>query len=118
IELRRTRPDARLADAQLAVAREYGFSSWRKLKAEVDRMAASTGRPASEDAVAAFLRDVGTGQIDKVRAAIAAAAEIVNAVGPHPFWGGRPQALHVAIEAGRREIFDLLLDSGADPNGS
>ena len=29
-------PDARLADAQLAIAREYGFSSWRALKAHVD----------------------------------------------------------------------------------
>src|SRR5262249_51150989 len=29
-------PAARLADAQLAVARDYGFSSWRRLKAAVD----------------------------------------------------------------------------------
>ena len=27
----------RLADAQLAIAREYGFPSWRALKAEIDR---------------------------------------------------------------------------------
>jgi len=30
-------PDAQLSDAQLALARDYGFSSWRALKAEVDR---------------------------------------------------------------------------------
>jgi hypothetical protein len=30
-------PDHNLATAQLAVAREYGFPSWPKLKAEVDR---------------------------------------------------------------------------------
>jgi ankyrin repeat protein len=29
-------PQARLADAQLAVARDYGFTSWRRLKATVD----------------------------------------------------------------------------------
>jgi ankyrin repeat protein len=29
-------PGARLADAQLAIAREYGFPSWRRLKAAVD----------------------------------------------------------------------------------
>jgi ankyrin repeat protein len=29
-------PGARLADAQLAVARDYGFSSWRRLKATLD----------------------------------------------------------------------------------
>ncbi|HEX7679104.1 MAG TPA: ankyrin repeat domain-containing protein, partial [Thermoanaerobaculia bacterium] len=42
---------------------------------------------------------------------------MVNAVGPHPFWGGRPQALHVAIETGRPDLFDLLLARGADVNG-
>src|ERR1700753_375155 len=30
-------PDAQLSDAQLALARDYGFPSWRALKAEVDR---------------------------------------------------------------------------------
>jgi len=37
--------------------------------------------------------------------------------GPHPFWGGRPQALHVAVESRHREIFDLLLEAGADASG-
>jgi len=34
--LRRTDPDAKLAAAQLLVAREHGFASWRALKAELD----------------------------------------------------------------------------------
>jgi ankyrin repeat protein len=34
--LRAQDPQARLADAQLAVARGYGFASWRQLKAHVD----------------------------------------------------------------------------------
>ena len=34
--LRAQEPRARLADAQLAVARDYGFASWRALKAHVD----------------------------------------------------------------------------------
>ena len=34
--LRAAHPGARLAEAQLAIAREHGFSSWRALKAEVD----------------------------------------------------------------------------------
>ena len=46
------------------------------------------------------------------------APELVNAVGPHPFWGGRPQALHVAIESKRRDMVDLLLQHGADPDGA
>jgi ankyrin repeat protein len=35
-ELRGEQPAARLSDAQLLVAREYGFASWRQLKAAVD----------------------------------------------------------------------------------
>ena len=35
-ELRASDAVARLSDAQLIVAREYGFPSWRRLKAAVD----------------------------------------------------------------------------------
>jgi ankyrin repeat protein len=66
---------------------------------------------------AAFLRAVGDGEIDLVRDMLAADPALVHATGPHPYWGGRPQALHVAIETKRRDMFDLLLAAGADPNG-
>ncbi|HEX2834912.1 MAG TPA: ankyrin repeat domain-containing protein [Thermoanaerobaculia bacterium] len=65
-----------------------------------------------------FLAHVGNGDIDAVRTMLAADPSLVNAVGAHPFWGGRPQALHLAIEGGRRPLFDLLLEHGADVNGS
>lgn len=39
-ELRRTGPTAKLADAQLAIAREHGFSSWRALNKHVSSAAA------------------------------------------------------------------------------
>ncbi len=35
-ELRSRRPDAKLHQAQFAVANDYGFRSWRALKAHVD----------------------------------------------------------------------------------
>lgn len=41
-ELRRTDPDAKLATALLHVAREYGFPSWRALKAQLDIKRAKT----------------------------------------------------------------------------
>lgn len=66
---------------------------------------------------AAFLRAVGDGEIDTVRDLLAADPALANAVGPHPYWGGRPQALHVAIETKRRDMFTLLLDAGAEPDG-
>jgi ankyrin repeat protein len=73
--------------------------------------------PSSDQIIATFLRRVGTGPLDDVRALLLAVPALVNAVGPHPFWGGRPQALHVAIESGRRDTFDLLLENGANVNG-
>ena len=52
-----------------------------------------------------------------MRHALADRPELVNAVGPHPFWGGRPQPLHLAIETRRNDLLDLLLDAGADVDG-
>jgi ankyrin repeat protein len=119
-ELRAADPHAKLADAQRAVAREYGFPSWRKLKAHVETTASQPAppQPTADEIVKAFFGLVGAGRIDDVRAVLDATPRMVNAAGPHPFWGGRPQALHLAIEGGRRDLFDLLLDRGADVNGS
>jgi ankyrin repeat protein len=113
-ELRAANPTSKLADAQLAVARRFGFSSWRALKAHIERPTQNV----DDDRVAAFLRDVGAGRSDAIEATLAEFPALVNAVGPHPYWGGRPQALHVSIETNRRDIFDLLLEAGADVNGS
>ena len=65
-----------------------------------------------------LLREVGAGRLDAVRAALEAAPALVNATGPHPYWGGRPQPLHVVIEVKRRDMFDFLLEHGADPDGA
>ena len=125
--LRLSQPAAKLADAQLAVAREHGFRSWRALKARVDALAAAPDAPSMSGARASperdlelqqFLRLVATGTVDDVRARLDADPALVDAIGPHPFWGGRPQPLHVAIESNHDETFDLLLDRGASPDGS
>jgi ankyrin repeat protein len=114
-DLRAQRPEARLADAQLAVARDHGFSSWRALKAHVDAQQRILGG-VDDEAIAQFLRDVRSGAAGAVRAALIAAPALVNAPGPHPHWGGRPQPLQMAIEGKTREVFDLLLAAGADVN--
>jgi ankyrin repeat protein len=113
--LRRTDPSARLSAAQLAIARHYGFASWRSLKAHVDRLQAGSVETTDEQA-AEFLRVVGTGDVTALRAALDATPALVNCIGPHPFWGGRPQPLHVAIETGRADVAELLLTAGADVN--
>lgn len=71
-----------------------------------------------DEVVREFLRHVGTGRLDDVRRMLAADPRLVNVAGPHPFWSGRPQPLHVAIEGKRRALFDLLLEHGADVNGT
>ena len=59
--LQATSPDAQLADAQHALARDYGFDSWPKLKAHVEALAASvpelpTPTPAPPAASGSFAR--------------------------------------------------------------
>jgi ankyrin repeat protein len=74
--------------------------------------------PPSESTVAQFLKEVGTGHLERVGRALAGTPGLVHAIGPHPFWGGRPQPLHVAVETTRRAMVELLLDAGADPSGT
>jgi len=38
-------PDAQLADAQHAIAREYGFASWPKLKAHIEALTSTGDAP-------------------------------------------------------------------------
>lgn len=111
-------PGVKLAEVQFALAREYGFSSWRALKAHVESSVSSDAASLSDADVAAFLHAVGSGRMDAVRSSLNATPQLVNAVGPHPYWGGRPQALHVSIETSRRDMFDVLLAAGADVDGS
>ncbi|HEY4215186.1 MAG TPA: ankyrin repeat domain-containing protein [Steroidobacteraceae bacterium] len=118
---RLTQPDATLSDVQFELARKYGFSSWRSLKAHVDethRLSSTAAEPVSDEEAAAFLKAVGSGQIDIVRAALQMAPRLASVIGPHPYWDGRPQPLHIAIETARGDVFDLLLTAGADVNGS
>ncbi len=47
-DLRQTRPESMLADAQHVLAIDYGFASWRKLKAYVESIQANTELTAGE----------------------------------------------------------------------
>src|SRR5262245_66238460 len=84
-------PEARLADAQLAVARDYGFPSWRRLKATLDEETRERAFAAAYAGDAAAVRralDAGfnagetdaTGQIG--RASCRERVEIEESAGP------------------------------------
>ena len=99
--LRTADPAARLADAQLAVARAYGFASWRALKAEIDRRRAPN--------VAEFLRACQSGDV-------AALGKILT-IDPNlarERVGGGTTGLHQAVR--HPDAVRLLVEHGADPN--
>ena len=100
--LREGDASAKLADAQLAVAREYGFPSWRALKAHVDRLTIDgTLFDAAERGDAASLG-----------AALDAHPEKLRATKPPYAWS----LLHVAAHLGHASVVELLLDRGLDVN--
>lgn len=107
----------KLADVQFQIAKDYGFPSWRDLKEMFDQRDGLAERSVDTGLADRFLRDVGEGKIADVEAAMKKNHQIVNQVANHPFWGGRPQPLHLAVEGNRADMFQLLLSAGADVNG-
>ena len=95
----------RLADAQFVIAREYGFASWPKLKAHVEKLNQSV---VDEFKSAIIERDVA-----RVRRLLQAHSWLKSHVDAPMFhFGARP--LMVARE--NRELFELLLEHGANIN--
>lgn len=66
---------------------------------------------------AAFLQAVREGEGQQTLEALAQHPDWLSALGPHPYWGGRVQALHMAVEGGNGPVFEALLQRGADPSG-
>jgi ankyrin repeat protein/catechol 2,3-dioxygenase-like lactoylglutathione lyase family enzyme len=106
-ELRRDDPETKLAAAQLAIAREYGFPSWRALKAEVDRRQGGN--------IALFFETCAGGGAGALRRLLDADPELVRAANPAGEHGGFT-GLHTAARAGHLDAVRLMLERGADPN--
>lgn len=112
VSMRKRDPGAQLAGAQLAAAREYGFSSWRKLKAHVEtarQKADSTS--AQEDQIKALvelLKRKDHAGARRMLRQIPALAGAADSQGGHTM-------LHLAAEIDDPKSIDLLLDAGANP---
>ena len=143
--IRRVSDRLTLAAAQLAVARDYGYPSWRALKAEVQDRAADLADKAAAfvqasvgdwtDRAARLLAETPElagynlatalvlGDVDRVRAAIERDPAVATSADPATGW----TPLH-AVSASRWHSLDphradslvavarLLLAAGADPN--
>jgi ankyrin repeat protein len=106
-ELLRSMQQGKLADAQLALSREYGFRSWADLKAHVQALTLSPAealKAAVCDNDAARVRDV-LKQHPELRASID---------DPLPDYGFGQQALFAAVQRSNQAIIDLLLGAGAN----
>ena len=102
-ELRQSDPRTKLAAAQLEVARDHGFSSWRALKAEVDRRQGGDGP--------LFFEVCASGDAGRVRELVGKNPELVRLTNKQGWTG-----LHAAAQRGYTEIVRLLLAHGADVN--
>jgi len=111
-DLQRAAPSTQLADAQLAVAREHGFTSWRKLRAHLDSLAAP--RPAPADAAPELVEDffgaVNRGDEAALGRMLGTHPGLVNARHPD---GTTP--LLAAADHNKPGVVALLLDRGGDP---
>ena len=104
-ELRLTDPQAKLTAAQLAVARDHGFSSWRALKAEVERRQAGNTAP--------FFEACANGDLEALRGLLADDSSLARSPNPAASgWTG----LHAAARNGHLDAVRLLLRHGADSN--
>jgi len=103
---------ASLADAQLAVARAYGFASWRKLRAYVDAVRdvgaalVSAVRAGDDGAVAAIL--------DRHPALVDATTDPDRRVLPSD--AAAMRLIHVAVAEDRPAVAKLLVARGANIN--
>ena len=102
---------ASLADAQLVIAREYGFASWPKLKRHVESLAAP---PAEERVdIEPFKAAVESRDAEGVRRVLREQPAVRRKIDAPVFGMDAPAVVHARHD---RAVVDALLDAGADIN--
>jgi hypothetical protein len=108
-ELLRTMPRGKLADAQHALANEYGFSTWATLKTHVESLSLT---PAE-----AFKIEVCASDAARVRELLERHPELRARINdPLPNYGFGTHALFAAVQRSDRATIDVLLAAGAEIN--
>jgi ankyrin repeat protein len=101
-ELRRNTREAKLADAQLDIAKQYGFSSWRALKTHIDSLTVE----------GQLLEAARKGNVSKLIKLLDAHPEKLD-TRDKPYGH---TLLHLSAHKGHLRAVDLLLARGIDPN--
>jgi ankyrin repeat protein len=124
--LRARDPNAKLSEAQLTIAREYGFPSWRKLKAHVElvrekldavvppdvlRRAANETVATDDPDLTKLFTAVDAGELQLVTDLLTRRPALASAQGPD---GQTP--LHMAAQYNDPRIAAVLVAFGADVN--
>jgi ankyrin repeat protein len=100
----------RLADCQHALAREYGFASWPKLKAHVEVLGATD----PVEALAAALKTRQAAPVAEVLSRFPSVKARLNEPVPGGAFGATP--LIVAVQQANHALVDVLLAAGANIN--
>ena len=100
----------KLSDAQLVIAREYGFSSWPRLKHHIETLQTGLDKTFQQFADAVQHQNVA-----QVRALLQATPALANRIND-PVIGFDAPAIVIAAGCNNREMMDTLLENGADVN--
>jgi ankyrin repeat protein len=107
-QLRQTDARARLAGAQHALALEYGFASWPKLKLHVESLVSQAPPPEQ------LSQAVCASDARQVARVLARYPELKNGLNEPMFNYGDMPALLAAVQRSDRKTIDVLLGAGAD----
>lgn len=94
-----------LSDAQLVIARGYGFAGWPQMKRKIESL--------TQSPVEQFRAAVQSGDVDRVRALLQSHPDLAARIN-EPMFGFKSPAAHVART--NLALLDVLLAHGADLN--
>ena len=112
-----------LQDAQLVIAREYGFDNWSRLKERVLHLSQNATEDSAKDILFKIIRDADVDEADigKVKILIAADSSLISAKDdegrtPVEALATTRRIINVIGSQPRKTIYNFLMEQGAKPN--